>query len=122
MTDFDFVYVLENPVIYIVEIKYQDHPENALPSLQYQWLRINKHDLAVSFLHFEMMDSSDKVEERYFSEGFLKFNEHEGTYIEKFNKAQHMLHVCPSTAHELNHLKQAIGDFLTLNTSFAFDN
>jgi hypothetical protein len=37
------------------------------------------------------MDSSLEVEERYFEEGFLKFNRDNGTFIEKYNSAQHNL-------------------------------
>ncbi len=39
------------------------------------------------------MDRSDNIEERYFEEGYLKFNLTSGTFIEKFNLAQHQLKI-----------------------------
>jgi hypothetical protein len=37
------------------------------------------------------MDSSGEIEERYFEQGYLKFNHTTGTFIEKYNSAQHPL-------------------------------
>lgn len=91
MPKFECIYFLENADLYMLEVKRKDCPENAPVSDIFSWLRIDKQLLTISSLTFRMMDASDQVEERYFDEGFLKFNETEGTYIEKYNAAQHPL-------------------------------
>lgn len=88
---FDCLYFLENTAIFIIEIKRTDLSEDADSSSVYQWMKIDKSTLGITLLSFRSMDSSAQVEERFFEEGYLKFNEHDGTFIEKFNSGQHQL-------------------------------
>lgn len=88
---FDCLYFLDNTSIFIVEIKRTDLAEDADISAIYNWMKIEQSTLEVTALSFRSMDSSAQVEERFFEEGYLKFNENEGTFIEKFNSGQHQL-------------------------------
>ena len=88
---FKTLYYLENGTLSIVEIKRTDLGDDADISDIYKWLQVDKFSFRVSPLSFRSMDSSDHVEERFFDEGYLKFNRDEGTFIEKFNSAQHNL-------------------------------
>ena len=92
-------------------MKRTDLPENAEASQKFKWLQVEKETLTITPLHFASMDSSDQVEERYFDEGYLKFNSTTGTFIEKYNSAQHpldrRLDFKLSTA-----LENAIGEYL----------
>jgi len=88
---FTCIYFLENTDTYILEIKRNDLSQDEDISKIYQWMRVSKDFLQTSPLTFRSMDSSLEVEERYFEEGFLKFNRDSGTFIEKYNSAQHSL-------------------------------
>ena len=88
---FDCLYFLDNTSVFIIEIKRTDLAEDADISAVYNWMKIDKSTLQVNLLSFRAMDSSAQIEERFFEEGYLKFNEHEGTFIEKFNSGQHQL-------------------------------
>ncbi|KQC00748.1 hypothetical protein [Pedobacter sp. Hv1] len=88
---FDCLYFLDNTTVFIIEIKRTDLAEGADISAVYNWMKIDKATLEVTSLSFRSMDSSAQVEERFFEEGYLKFNEDEGTFIEKFNSGQHQL-------------------------------
>ena len=88
---FTYLYYLENPSISIFEIKRTDLPEDADISIIFQWLMVDKQSLSVSKLEFISMDRTENVEERFFAQGYLKFNAQEGTFIEKFNTGQHKL-------------------------------
>jgi len=88
---FTCIYFLENTDTYILEIKRNDLPQDEDISKIYQWMRVSKDFQEASPLTFRSMDSSMEVEERYFEEGFLKFNRDSGTFIEKYNSAQHKL-------------------------------
>ncbi len=88
---FECLYFLDNTAIFIIEIKRTDLAEDEDPAAIYEWMMIDKSTLHVSPLTFRSMDSSAHVEERFFEEGYLKFNEEVGTFIEKFNSAQHQL-------------------------------
>lgn len=92
MSAFQCLYYLENSYLDIIEVKTLDLPEIATAAERFHWLRIEKESLKISQLTFRSMDSSGEVEERYFEEGFLKFNQTIGTFIEKYNSAQHPLH------------------------------
>ncbi|MFN0253935.1 hypothetical protein [Pedobacter ureilyticus] len=85
------LYFLESADFYLVEIKRNDLDEQAPISDKFKWLKIEKHALAITELTFSSMDSSLEIEERYFKEGFLKFNKEDGTFIEKYNLAQYAL-------------------------------
>ena len=88
---FKCLYYLENGTLSIVEIKRTDLSADADISDVYKWLQIDKFSFEVSPLSFRSMDSSDHVEERFFEQGYLTFNKEQGTFIEKFNSAQHNL-------------------------------
>ena len=88
---FKTLYYLENGTLSILEIKRTDLAPDADISEVYKWLQIDKFSFEVSPLSFRSMDSSDHVEERFFDQGYLKFNSEQGTFIEKFNSGQHNL-------------------------------
>jgi hypothetical protein len=79
-------YILENSDHYLVEINRID--EGEIFERQ-QWLKVSKDLTDVKFLTLTAIDSSREIEERYFNEGYLKFNNRTGIFIEKFNSAQH---------------------------------
>ncbi|MEQ7802020.1 hypothetical protein ABDJ41_19650 [Pedobacter sp. ASV1-7] len=85
------LYYLENTEQCILEIKRTDLPENADISEVFQWLILTKQSQQIQPLIFGSMDSSGEVQERFFEQGYLKFSNQSGTYIEKFNSAQHQL-------------------------------
>lgn len=88
---FETLYFLESPELAIVEIKRNDLGNDVAKASQFQWLLLQKNDFSVSPLTFGSMDASAEIEERFFAEGFLKFGPQNGTYIAKFNSAQHQL-------------------------------
>lgn len=91
MPKFECLFFLENSLLYIVEIKRTDLTEASDITERFKWLMISKDTLIINELHFSSMDSSGEIEERYFLEGYLKFNSTTGTFIEKYNSAQHPL-------------------------------
>lgn len=91
MSAFTCLYLLENFYQYVLEIKRNDLEESAPASEKFRWLKIDKESKSVTDLTFRSMDSAGDIEERYFEQGFLKFNSTIGTFIEKFNSAQHPL-------------------------------
>lgn len=90
-TNFSCLYFLENEQYVIVEIKRNDLSENADLSEIFRWLVLDKSNQKIQTLTFRSMDSSGEVQERFFEQGYLKFNNESGTYIEKFNSGQHQL-------------------------------
>lgn len=110
---FDCLYFLDNTAVFIIEIKRTDLAEDEDPAVLYEWMMIDKSTLNISPLSFRAMDSSAQVEERFFEEGYLKFNQEVGTFIEKFNSAQHQLINRKDT--ELSDLLQmSIENYLTV--------
>ena len=93
MLAFECLYFLDNLQLSIIEVKLNGLPDNATAAEKFHWLKIEKESMVISPLTFGAMDSSGEVEERYFEEGFLKFNSLSGTFIEKYNSAQHPLTV-----------------------------
>lgn len=91
MNSFECLYLLENSYMQIIEVKSMAIQKNADPSQRFKWLRVEKESLEISKLDFASMDSSGEIEERYFDQGYLKFNTTTGTFIEKYNSAQHPL-------------------------------
>ena len=91
MPSFECLYLMQNSEISIVEIKRTDLSEHATPSEKFHWLKVHNETSFISPLTFSSMDSSGEIEERYFDEGFLKFNANTATFIEKYNSAQHQL-------------------------------
>ncbi|KLT64451.1 MULTISPECIES: hypothetical protein [Pedobacter] len=88
---FKILYLFESSTLFIVEVKRLDLPDSADLSDLYQWLYLDRQNGAFIKLWFNSMDSSPAVEERYFEQGYLKFNEGQATFIEKYNSAQHTL-------------------------------
>ena len=88
---FTCLYYLENAAHCILEIKRSDLPENADIAEKFRWLFLDKTTKQVHSLTFRSMDSSGEVQERFFEQGYLKFNAETATYIEKFNSGQHQL-------------------------------
>lgn len=109
---FDFIYLLDSEEFYLVEIKRNDLGDYAAISEKFQWLKVSKLSQLSSKLTFRSMDSSQEIEERYFEEGFLKFNSDKGTFIEKYNSAQHLL-VNRSSEQLPEILNKQISDLLT---------
>lgn len=91
MLRFDCLYFLENFSMIIIEIKRTDLSEDAEIGEKFKWLKFDKETNEISELNFSSMDSSEEIEERYFEQGYLKFNNTTGTFIEKYNSAQHPL-------------------------------
>lgn len=91
MHSFNCLYFLESPYLQILEISRTDLMYNAPLGERFRWLKIDRQSGQITELNFRSMDSAGEVEERYFDEGFLKFNSTVGTFIEKFNSAQHPL-------------------------------
>ncbi|TKC06556.1 hypothetical protein FA048_15205 [Pedobacter polaris] len=75
------------------------------------WLKISKDQQQVISLKLNFLDSSYAIEERFFEEGYLKFNTKSGVFIEKFNLSQHEYQV-----REINHVSHFIG---TLDVFFS---
>ncbi|WP_129713988.1 hypothetical protein [Pedobacter sp. SYP-B3415] len=88
---FDYLYSLKGNSICIVEIRKNGLPAATPHDDVYQWLLIETDSLQIHPLNFRSMDSSGQVQERFFDQGYLKFNELGGTFIEKFNVGQHQL-------------------------------
>ena len=91
MPNFECRYHLENYDLYIIEIKRTDLDNDAPIADRFKWLKINKETLEITQLNFASMDSAGEIEERYFEEGYLKFDSKTGTFIEKYNSGQHAL-------------------------------
>ena len=91
MANFQCLYFLENFNLWIIELKRLDLPEDAATGDKFKWLLIDKQTLKISPMDFSSMDSSQQIEERFFQQGYLKFNDSTGTFIEKYNSAQHPL-------------------------------
>ncbi len=75
----------------VIEVRRTDLPEDADIAERFKWLRIERETMQVSQLDLASIDSSGEIEERYFNQGYLKFNGTIGTFIEKYNSAQHPL-------------------------------
>lgn len=89
--NFTCLYFLENEKHAVLEIKRHDLEENADVSDVFFWLFMDKTNQKTHRLTLRSMDSWSEVQERFFDQGYLKFNSQSGTYIEKFNSGQHQL-------------------------------
>lgn len=85
-TAFNCRRVLENSDHYLVEVKHTDHTDFLS---HFHWLKISKDFVQIDALNLKTGDSTYQVEERFFEEGYLKFNATNGIFIEKFNSGQH---------------------------------
>lgn len=111
MHSFECLYLLSNPHFHIIEVKRIDLPDTASAEQKFLWLKIDTKTLDISQLDFRSMDSAGTVEERYFEQGYLKFNDQTGTFIEKYNSAQHPLHRLGLQNLE-QRIQQAIASFI----------
>jgi hypothetical protein len=112
MHSFECLYLLSNPYLHIIEIKRIDLPDTASAEQKFLWLKVDAKTLMVSQLEFRSMDSAGTVEERYFEQGYLKFNEKTGAFIEKYNSAQHPLQrLDPSDLDQ--RIQEAVASLLT---------
>jgi len=84
-------YYLANNELAIVEIREIRNNQIVISPLQTIWFKIDVLTYLASPLNLLAKDSSSQIEERYFAQGFLKFGELDGNFIEKFNLAQHSL-------------------------------
>lgn len=84
--------VFENTDTLLIELNGFDLPPSLEVSTDNYWLLYDKISQAMIKLWLRSIDSSSEIEERYFEQGYLKFNKMEATYIEKFNSAQHKLY------------------------------
>lgn len=86
---FDTLYFLDAEEISIFEIKRLNMPTGSAVEEIFHWMLFNKEDQQLQRLTFRSLDSSSVLEERFFSEGFLKFSDTKGTYIQKYNSGQY---------------------------------
>ncbi|GAA3971358.1 hypothetical protein GCM10022246_24800 [Pedobacter ginsengiterrae] len=84
--------LFENTDSLLIELKEFDLALPEEVSMVNHWLLYDKISEAMIKLWLRSVDSSSEIEERYFEQGYLKFNKIEATYIEKFNSAQHKLY------------------------------
>ncbi|TKB96157.1 hypothetical protein [Pedobacter cryotolerans] len=89
MSTIEFKFFLENTDLMVLEVRCKGL--GAAQDEKFRWLRIDRETMEITELNLDHRDSSGEIEERYFSEGYLKFNNSAGTFIEKFNSAQHSL-------------------------------
>lgn len=92
MNGFDCLHLLDHPGFAILELRRNGILQSTHNCERLLWLKVAKDSATVSKLYFHSSDSSEQVHERFFEEGFLKFNDFSGTYIEKFNSAQYPLY------------------------------
>ena len=103
-------YLLESKGFFILAVKGTESFPREF-GIGYQWLLVNKFSQKITSLTVSYVDSSSEVEERFFEEGYLKFNHNNGTFIEKYNSAQHNLqHV--HLVEIPNSIYQAVAEFL----------
>ncbi|WP_147273638.1 hypothetical protein [Pedobacter chinensis] len=112
MPTFECLYFLDNFYLAIVEVKRNGLAESATAAEKFHWIRYDRETRTIVPLAFRSMDSAGEVEERYFEQGYLKFNAAIGTFIEKYNSAQHPLNriSCSELPEEIS---SAITDYLS---------
>lgn len=91
LSKYQILYFFEGEGLIIMEVKRNDMPDGADLAEIFHWLYLEKISGSLVKLWFRSMDSSADIEERFFEQGYLKFNAREATYIEKYNSAQHKL-------------------------------
>lgn len=90
-SSFECLYFLDNDQFCIVEIKLADLPADTQGTNRLKWLMVSKGTLEVKTLHFQSMDSSHEIEERFFDLGYLKFDAEKGVFISKESAAHSQL-------------------------------
>lgn len=93
LSDFKILRFFDSSSLAIVELKRLGLPDSTPGSAIQYWLMLDKHQDKLSLIDLRSIDSSGEVEERFFDQGFLKYNTTEATFIEKFNSAQHRLDI-----------------------------
>ncbi|WP_316848910.1 hypothetical protein [Pedobacter agri] len=91
LSNYEIKRLFENDQLIIVEIKIPQSKDGLYSSDQYEWLYLEKKSNALVKLWLKSRDSSPAIEERFFEQGYLKFNRTQATFIEKYNSAQHTL-------------------------------
>ena len=91
LSQYQILFFFEGEGLVILELKRNDMPEGADLAEIFHWLYLEKQSQSLIKLWFRSMDSSADIEERFFEQGYLKFNSREATFIEKYNSAQHKL-------------------------------
>lgn len=110
--DFTCLYFLENETHAILDIKRLDLGENLNLTEACFWLIFDKQKLTIQKLSLRSVDADGEVQERFFDQGYLKFNSQNGTFIEKFNSGQHQLE--NKTGHPLPaEIKEVLTSYLT---------
>ncbi len=107
---FDCLCFLDNNNLCIFEIA---RPVQSAPAYgkSYEWLLLQKSDMSISSLSLKSRDDSFYVQERYFNLGYLKYNQHDGIFIERSNTGQHPLENRECTGIPENYL-QVVEDYL----------
>ncbi|RZJ86721.1 MAG: hypothetical protein EOO20_17700 [Chryseobacterium sp.] len=119
MSKFRISHQFENQYIIIIKIHRLDLPNSTEEHELQHWFIYEKSSKAMVKLWLRATDSSLAIEERFFEQGYLKFSNTEATYIEKFNAAQHKLHIVSKTflGEELSEL---IGQYLLSPGNYIF--
>ena len=107
LSQYHILFYFEGEGLVIVELKRNDMPEGADLSEIFHWLYLEKQSQSLIKLWFRSLDSSADIEERFFEQGYLKFNMREATFIEKYNSAQHKL-----IKYEVNAVSEEIHDMI----------
>lgn len=88
VAQFTFRHILENTDHYLIEVR-NNLEFDGIVDAPFRWLKIGKDFIEVAPMHLRSQDSSWDIEERFFEEGYLKFSNSSGIFIEKFNSGQH---------------------------------
>lgn len=91
LSQYQILYFFEGEGLIIIELKRNDMHQGADLAEIFHWLYLEKQSQSLIKLWFRSLDSSADIEERFFEQGYLKFNTREATFIEKYNSAQHKL-------------------------------
>ncbi|WP_231427775.1 hypothetical protein [Pedobacter sp. Leaf250] len=117
--NFTILNLFENAETLIIEVECIDLPNIITDSHISQWLYLDKVTFSMIKLWLNSVNSSSDVEERYFQQGYLKFNNFEATFIEKYNLSQNQL--LNNKYHQLpNHTHQLIQEYLRQPISWKF--
>ncbi|MBC6112737.1 hypothetical protein ACFOG5_24145 [Pedobacter fastidiosus] len=108
----EYLHFLEGKSISVLEVRFKADANDRNSGHKISWITIEEKRARVRKLTLRSQDFSGEIAERFFEEGYLKYNGQTGTYIEKFNSAQH--HLTNSSVSNIPKiLKEAIDGFLT---------
>lgn len=91
LSSFNCLYLFENRQIFILEIKRNNQPADAIKSDTYKWLLLEKETLSITELVFLSSSSIDVSEERFFRQGYLSFDSDQAIYIRESSSIQNVL-------------------------------